>query len=115
MTNPKFSFDLGRAASTASLASGCSPEGATERPHSSIFEQVNAIYDALLGPSRYQEVALLNHVADKLSDEGFAIAVTDPLTAYELLKISAELGEKAQRLDDELVAELRKFFEQEAN
>jgi len=80
-----------------------------------IFEQVNAIYDAILGPSRYQEVALLNHVADKLSDEGFAIAVTDPLTAYELLKISAELGEKAQRLDDELVAELSKFFEQEAN
>jgi hypothetical protein len=80
-------------------------------PAVTIMEQVDQIMDAMFGPSRYADVDLLNRVADKLSDEGFAIACTDPVNAYKLLQISCELGERAQALDKQLVNEIVQTWE----
>ena len=71
-----------------------------------IIEQVDAIVDAVMGPSPYRGVTMLNNASDYLSEQGFAITITDPHRAYSLLQASAELG----RLADELDAELAEKF-----
>lgn len=68
-----------------------------------VIEMADAICDAILGPSPFRDVCLMNSVADRLSERGFAIALTEPVTAYGMLQLSAELGEKAQALDNALV------------
>ena len=86
-----------------------------EERHLTIIEMADAICEAVLGPTRYAEVDLLNRVSQRLSDEGMALACTDPLNAYMLMKIALELGEKAEKLDRELIAEMADFFDREAN
>jgi hypothetical protein len=75
-----------------------------------IFDQVDAIMDAMFGPSEYSYVAIMNSVADRLSERGFAVATTNPELAYALCKASAEIGEAAEKRDRVLVSELNRWF-----
>ena len=79
-----------------------------------ITQIVDALMDAMFGPSEYSYVSIMNAVADRLSERGFALATTDPLMAQELCRASCEIGMAAEQLDRRLLEQSVTYFK-EAN
>jgi hypothetical protein len=81
----------------------------------SVIQMADRICEAVLGPTEYRMVALMNSVADQLSDRGMAIAVDQPQLASHLLIAACEIGLAAEKLDRALIDKMAAWFDAEAN